>query len=134
MLKPICKAPPTLLVATGLIVLIVAIGAAASYMRPAESAESFKQSLPGLLAKSVRDPKAFVIRNLAQRLGTLTDSGHTVCAHEEITAAQYVDLSDVSRKLRGYSTVTRELADLLSTDRGVTDCEFRVLDSATRQE
>lgn len=93
--------------------------------------EDFKKGLPVLLSKSTTDPASFNIATLAQQLSEVRVGGYAVCANEEVSAEQYIQLSEVANKLVGFKSVTAQMNELLDTATGITDCQFRILDGAT---
>lgn len=97
-----------------------------------EGLDRFNASLPGMLTASNSDASKFGISALAVALGDVRIKGMAVCAQDEVTASQYIQLATISEALsHGYPNVSGQLNQLLTRDSGITDCEFRVLESAT---
>lgn len=93
--------------------------------------DDFKKGLPALLHDSQSSLPNFVITDLARQLSSIRVGGFPVCADEEISADQYIQLSEIAKKLDRYSNVTSQMNKLLDTPAGITDCQFRILDGAT---
>ena len=77
------------------------------------------------------DSNTFNISRLAEELGKLRIDGMAVCASDEISADQYIQLASISNALSKHPHVKVQLKVLLSGDRGLSDCQYRVLDFAT---
>nr|WP_192963205.1 hypothetical protein [Pseudomonas fluorescens] len=93
--------------------------------------DDFKKGLPALLSASQANPEKFVITDLARQLAGIRVGEFPVCADEEISADQYIQLSEITKKLDGHSNATSQINKLLDTPAGITDCQFRILDGAT---
>lgn len=93
--------------------------------------DDFKKGLPALLSDSQANPQNFVITDLARQLSSIRVGGFPVCADEEISSDQYIQLSEIAKKLDRYSIATSQMNKLLDTPAGITDCQFRILDGAT---
>lgn len=91
--------------------------------------DAFKASLPKLLANP---EEHFNISALADRLSSYRVSGYEVCAQDEITAAQYIELVAILDRISLVSPdAEAQLNSILEQDKPITDCLFRVLDAAT---
>lgn len=94
--------------------------------------DEFKASLQVKLASSAGNANHFNIDSLAGKLAAFRVDGMAVCAPDEIAAEQYIQLAAINEKLTAsYKGVAAQLNDLLTKDTGITDCQFRVLDTAT---
>lgn len=94
-----------------------------------KSLDAFKASLPKLLANP---QDRFNIIALADRLSSYRVAGYEVCAQDEITASQYIDLVAILDKISLVSPdAEAQLNSILEQDKPITDCVFRVLDAAT---
>ncbi|PBV09003.1 hypothetical protein CJU35_03885 [Pseudomonas aeruginosa] len=93
--------------------------------------EKFKAGLPALLQESRKDASRFNVVSLGNQFGQITVEGLHVCAHEEIGADQYIKLSEITKAVSDNPGVSRQLRELLDSDRSVSDCQFRVLQAAT---
>lgn len=93
--------------------------------------DDFKNELPTRLQDSYADPHLFVITDLARQYSAIRVGGFPVCADVEISAEQYIQLSEIAKKLVRYNGTTSQMNKLLDSPTGITDCQFRVLDSAT---
>ncbi|MPQ69248.1 hypothetical protein [Pseudomonas sp. MWU12-2323] len=94
--------------------------------------DEFKASLQAKLASSAGNADQFNIASLAGKLAAFRIDGMAVCAPDEISAEQYIQLAAINEKLTAnYKGVAAQLNDLLAKDTGITDCQFRVLDTAT---
>ncbi len=93
--------------------------------------EAFKAGLPTLLVDSQGDPAKFNLVELGNQLGSIRVDGMQVCAHEEISADQYVKLSAIAESLSGKPGASRQLRTLLESSSSATDCQFRVLEAST---
>lgn len=91
--------------------------------------DAFRASLGPILMHS---PAAFNLADLAARLGAIRAGGYAVCAPDEITAAQYLDLAEIADVLMSAApSVAAQLNAILDGDQLLTDCHFRVLEVAT---
>lgn len=126
-----------------LVIPTIAIGlalAAVAYilLAPEESKwaelDSIKAELPALLEGSDNDPRVFNIKTLAEKLGAVRVDGMAVCVHEEIAAEQYIELAEVVQRIEAHNSVMAQLNDLLASDKGISDCQFRILVAATRMD
>jgi hypothetical protein len=94
-----------------------------------KSLDDFKASLPKLLSSP---QERFNISALADRLSSYRVAGHEVCAQDEITAAQYIELVAILDKISWVSPdAEAQLNSILEQDKPITDCLFRVLYAAT---
>lgn len=94
--------------------------------------DEFKKELPSKLQSTEGLKTNFDIAALAQQLSALRVNGMPVCAADEISAEQYIELSVVAEKVTAYPDVTLQLNALLDTENGLSDCQFRVLEAAFR--
>lgn len=93
--------------------------------------DDFRQGLPKLLASSDQTPGTFDIQSLARQLYSVRVDGLPVCSPDEVSAQQYIYLSDIAQKLERFRNAAGQLDSLLEKPDGITDCQFRVLDGAT---
>ena len=93
--------------------------------------DEFKAELPTLLQESKEDAAKFNLLSLGHQLGKITVEGLHVCSNEEIGAEQYIKPSEITKAVSGYPGVSRQLRELLDSERSVSDCQFRVLEAAT---
>lgn len=93
--------------------------------------DDFRKGLPTLLSNSGESPGAFNIEALARRLFKVRVGGLPVCSPDEVSAEQYIHLSEIAHKLEGFENATAQLNSLLNKPSGISDCQFRVLDGAT---
>lgn len=93
--------------------------------------DDFRKGLPTLLSNSGKSPGAFNIEALARLLFKVRVGGLPVCSPDEVSAEQYIHLSEIAHKLEGFENATTQLNSLLNKPSGITDCQFRVLDGAT---
>lgn len=131
------KARKVLLISTiaiGLAVAAVAYIPLATEESKWAELDSFKTELPALLGGSDNDPRVFNIKTLAEKLGAVRVDGMAVCAPEEISAEQYIELAEVVQRIEAHNSVMAQLNDLLDSDKGISDCQFRVLVAATRMD
>lgn len=119
---------------------VVAIGAASAAAISRSSGkedkwadlDAFKATLRVKLDSSAGNAGQFNITSLADKLAAFRVDGMAVCAPDEIAAEQYIQLAAINEKLTAnYKGVAEQLNDLLAKDTGITDCQFRVLDTAT---
>lgn len=93
--------------------------------------DDFRKGLPVLLSKSNSSPASFNVEALARQLYTVRVNGYPVCSTDEVSAQQYIYLSDIAHKLERFDHATAQLNALLDNRNGITDCQFRILDGAT---
>lgn len=85
----------------------------------------------GLSAMILDRPEAFRIQELAVTLSQFRVGGYPVCAEDEISAAQYIELVEIDEKLSDYApTVASQLHSILESSQPISDCQFRVLEAA----
>ncbi|MFL1449306.1 hypothetical protein ACI77O_12995 [Pseudomonas tritici] len=89
--------------------------------------DNFKAELPAKLQASMSTPGSFNLQKLGDELAQFRIDEMPVCATDEISADQYIELSDVSNGLDSNPGVTMQLKKILETDKGISDCQFRVL-------
>lgn len=93
--------------------------------------DDFRKGLPALLSGSDSSPERFNVEALARKLYTLRVNGFPICSADEVSAQQYIYLSDIAHKLERFDHATAQLNALLDKPNGITDCQFRILDGAT---
>lgn len=93
--------------------------------------DDFRKGLPVLLSNSDNEPGSFNIEGLARQLYAVRVGGLPVCSPDEVSAQQYIYLSEIAHKLERFENATAQLNTLLDTSAGISDCQFRVLDGAT---
>lgn len=82
------------------------------------------------LAKS--SPAHMDLQSLAQRLGELRVDGFAVCAADEITASQYLELAMMVDAMSEQAPeIERMMDNILAQDQGITDCQMRVIATAS---
>jgi hypothetical protein len=93
--------------------------------------DDFKAGLKIKLASSVVDAGQFNISVQAGKLEAIRIDGMGVCTSEEISAEQYIELAGFNEELvKAYQGVAIQLNGLLANDKGISDCQFRVLEDA----
>ncbi|MQT58377.1 hypothetical protein GHO41_13640 [Pseudomonas sp. FSL R10-0399] len=96
-----------------------------------QSMDDFRKGLPVLLSNSDKTPGTFNVEALARQLYNVRVGGLPVCTPDEVSAQQYIYLSEIAHKLERYQNATIQLNVLLDNPHGISDCQFRVLDGAT---
>lgn len=94
--------------------------------------DTFKAGLSDTFKASDGRAPGFDVVRLGKELSAFRVDGMPVCADEEITADQYIELSDLASKLAEYTGFTPQLNSILDSPAGLTDCQFRVIQSAAR--
>lgn len=94
--------------------------------------DTFKAGLNTAFKASGGAAPGFDVVRMGRELSAFRVDGMPVCAQEEITADQYIELSDLATRLAGYPGFTPQLNSVLDTPNGLTDCQFRVIQSAAR--
>lgn len=96
--------------------------------------DAFKSKVRDNLAMSKVEQKGFNIALLAEELAGLRIDDMAVCASDEISADQYIQLASIADALSQNAQVTVQLNGLLKGKKGLSDCQFRVLDFATAKD
>jgi len=94
--------------------------------------DNFKAGLPAKLESSQGRSSLFNIVELSRLLSRYRIDGMPICAMEEVSAQQYVELSVLANKLAKYPPLTMQLNALLESEEGLSDCQFRILQAAAR--
>lgn len=94
--------------------------------------DDFKTALSTAFKASGGSAPGFDVIRMGKELSAFRVDGMPVCANEEITADQYIELSELASKLAKYPGFTPQLNAILDSPTGLTDCQFRVIQSAAR--
>lgn len=93
--------------------------------------DDFKRSLPGKLRSANGEAPGFDLKGLAGELARFRVEGMPVCAEEEVTADQYIELSTIAANLSNFRALTLQLNAILESPTGMSDCQFRILQSSS---
>lgn len=91
--------------------------------------DDFIKALPAKLQSSQGNQSEFNIVALARQLSEIRVDGMPVCTVEEVSAEQYIELSAVAEKVSVYPGINLQLNDMLDSNAGLSDCQFRILEA-----